>query len=253
MKGIDLDKPITYIYSSLRYFKENEYHIDRHCDENVLLLVFEGCLRFSENGIEYEVNAGEYFIQKAGGEHRGNKPSDSPKYLYVHFLGEWSEGEKVLPYRGVFSYTHMKELIENMDRLSHGDCLEIERISAFYAILKHLNYSGIRRSEAFKIGEYISSRCTEKITLNEICADFHFSKNYIIRIFKNEYGMTPIAFLNVKRLMHAEYLLEVTALSAEEIALKSGYVNYSHFYRQFYKKNGISPVSWRNEKRKNFC
>lgn len=253
MKGIDLNKPITYIYSSLRFFSENEYHIDRLCNENVLLLVFEGCLRFSENEILYEIHSGEYFIQQAGGEQRGDKPSDSPKYLYVHFLGEWSDSKSALPQRGYFSYSHMKELMDKMDRLSHGNFLETERISVFYDILNALFYTGRQQSEAFKIGEYISKRCTEKITLDEICAEFHFSKNHIIKIFKKEYGMTPIAFLNSQRLMKAEYLLEVTALSAEEISQKSGYINYSHFYRQFHKKHGYSPTVWRNERHKKYC
>lgn len=252
LKGIDLNKPITYFYSSLRFFSENEYHINRICNENVLLLVFEGCLRFSENEIQYEIHSGEYFIQQAGGEQRGNMPSDSPKYLYVHFLGEWSDNKSSLPRMGFFSYSHMKELIYNMDRLSHGNFLEIERISAFYGILNALFYSERRQSEALKIGEYITERCTEKISLDEICAEFHFSKNHIIKMFKEEYEMTPIAFLSSQRLMKAEYLLEVTALSAEEISQKSGYLNYSHFYRQFYKKHGISPIIWRNERHKKY-
>lgn len=65
MEGIDLNKPITYIHSSLRFFNEKEHHINRFCEENVLLLVYKGVLRFSENGIEHEVRPGEYYIQKA--------------------------------------------------------------------------------------------------------------------------------------------------------------------------------------------
>ena len=52
MKGIDLNKQIIYLHSSLRFFDKKEHHINRFCEENVLLLVYEGVLRFSEDGIE---------------------------------------------------------------------------------------------------------------------------------------------------------------------------------------------------------
>ena len=87
MRGIDLNKPIVYKHSSLRFFEKNEHHISRVCDDDVLLLVYEGTLRFLENGEEYAVTAGHYHIQQHGSRQAGHLPSDSPKYLYVHFRG----------------------------------------------------------------------------------------------------------------------------------------------------------------------
>ena len=51
MNGIDLNKPIAYKHASLRFFNKNEHHIDRFCEDDVLLLVFDGVLRFSEDGV----------------------------------------------------------------------------------------------------------------------------------------------------------------------------------------------------------
>ena len=59
MTGINMNKPITYLYSSLRYFNANECHVKRFCEEDILLLVFDGVLRFSENGHQQEVHAGQ--------------------------------------------------------------------------------------------------------------------------------------------------------------------------------------------------
>ena len=49
MKGINLNKEVTYEYASFRYFEKNEYHVERFCESDVLLLVFDGILRFSED------------------------------------------------------------------------------------------------------------------------------------------------------------------------------------------------------------
>ena len=89
MRGIDLNGEISYKTSSLRFFEKNECHVTRTCPHDVLLLVYEGILRFSEDGEEYELHPGDYFIQRFRSDQTGEKPSDSPKYLYIHFFGEW--------------------------------------------------------------------------------------------------------------------------------------------------------------------
>ena len=38
------------------------------------------------------------------------------------------------------------------------------------------------------------------------------------------------------------------AESAENIAIESGFGDYSHFYKTFYKENNISPTQWRKQK-----
>ncbi len=253
MKGIALDCPIRYLHASLRFFSEGEKHIDRIIGEDVLLLVFDGCLRFSEDGVPFEVRAGEYYIQHAGGRQRGEVPSDSPRYLYVHFCGEWADVSlpHVLPHRGRFSCDGMMPLIEETDRLAHGDGPKVEPTAALYRILTRLFRGSEPGSEAEKILHYITEHCSEPLSLSGIADRFHFSKNYVIRLLNDACGMTPIRFLNLARLKRAEYLLEVTSLTVGEIAEQCGYRHYSHFYRQFYQKNRRSPAEWRKNRRCN--
>ena len=59
MYGIDLNKEIKYLFSSLRFFASKEHHVDRFCKDDVLLLVYDGVLRFSEDGVMYEIHPGE--------------------------------------------------------------------------------------------------------------------------------------------------------------------------------------------------
>ena len=246
MKGIDLNKPITYISSSLRFFDQREHHINRFCEENVLLLVYDGILRFSEDGVEYEISPGRYHIQKAMTLQRGDIESDAPKYLYVHFLAEWTEEDNCLPVDGEFNYTKLKPVMETLDAISRGDATYTEKCSCFYQLLSMLFRQQLRQNTANKIAEYISDRYLESVTLDELCQTFHYSRNYIIHIFKKEYGMTPIDYLNDLKVKRAMYLLEVTSDSIEDISMASGFHHYSHFYRLFYRKNGVSPSEWRN-------
>lgn len=252
MRSIDLNSPIKYEHASLRFFNENECHVERFCKSDVLLLVYEGVLRFSEDGVNYEIHPGNYHIQKKDTFQKGDIVSESPKYLYVHFKGEWKDNsDDGIEYSGEFNYKKLKPLIEKMNDIAHSNASYIEKSAVFYKLLISLKNNEEKISIASRIGKYISDNINEKITLEMLSEEFHFSKNQIINIIKKEYNMTPFEYLNSIKLSMAENLLEVTSDSNEKIASECGFNNYSHFYRLFYRKNGISPSEWRVKKRIN--
>ena len=138
MKGLNLDQAIQFKCASFRYFEKHEHHVTRFCKDNVLLLVFEGTLRFSENGEQVEVSGGEYYIQQKNGYQGGELASDAPSYFYVHFDAEWDTEGSLLPYRGYFDHSFLAELMEMLDRASHTGELYIERQYLFLKLLMSL-------------------------------------------------------------------------------------------------------------------
>lgn len=253
MFGIDLNKSIEYEVASLRFFNKNEHHITRFQKSDILLMVYDGILRFSENGIPYEIKPGEYFIQKGYSIQKGEVPSDEPKYLYVQFFGSWSEkdGENILKRKGNFDYESYKNIIEKLDKDANTQTPYIQKMASFLTILSRLYQAEKKNSKkqliADKIADFISNEYAKNITLDLLCKKFHFTKNHIINIFKKEYSKTPITYLNEERMKNAEYLIELTSEPLENIALNCGYQNYSYFYKQFLKKHGISPSQWRTK------
>lgn len=251
MRGIDLNKPIDFLHSSLRYFSEGEHHITRFCKDDVLLMVYEGVLCFTEDNIRYEIHPGEYHIQKSNTFQSGEKPSDSPKYLYVHFRADWADNDTTLPFEGKFNYSMAKPLMEELDKLSHTGSSLVQKTAVFYELLLSLQQQEKPTSIADKIAAFICKESLNEISLEKICKKFYFSKNHIINIFKKEFGVTPIQYINNLKLNHAKYLLEVTSDTLESISLKSGFNDYSYFYKLFYKETGLSPSIWRNKKQTN--
>lgn len=251
MKGIDLEYPVLYKYASFRFMEKGEHHISRFCRENVLLLVYEGTLRFSENGRAQEVCAGEYYIQKKNSEQSGETVSDAPKYLYVHFDAEWTDAPDALPQRGSFHYATLSELMDRIDTASHGNSLYSEKQYLLLKLLLSLYIKPKSESVAQKISEYIEENIDRELSLSDLCNVFHYSKNYIIRIFRKEFGMPPFEYINELKIKRSMYLLETTSRPIEEIARECGYSNYSYFYRSFVKRTGTSPIQWRREIQKN--
>lgn len=141
--------------------------------------------------------------------------------------------------------------MKNLDDMCHGNFTYTEKCAFFLNILSKLKVKPKKTSESDKISVFIEKNILSAITLETLSEEFHFSKNHMINIFKKEYKTTPLKYANHLRIKLAERLLETTSESAEQIAQKSGFLNYSHFYKMFLKQNGISPAKWRNNKRMN--
>ena len=242
MFSIDLNSPIEYMYASLRYFAKNERHINRVCHEYVLLMVFDGTLRFNEDGVEYEVGAGEYFIQRIHTKQSGTRTSDAPKYLYVHFFATEGDG---LYRRGTFDQTKLKSKMERLDALERSGGTLIEKCGIFYGILASLTKIVKEESLSDRIAQFIAENYKSDISLDLIAKRFNFTKNHIINIFKKEYGTTPFEYLNRVRIGEAKTLLEATSRSLEDISGDCGFASYSNFYKRFFAETGCSPTEYR--------
>ena len=68
---------------------------------------------------------------------------------------------------------------------------------------------------------------------------------YFARAFKEAVGTTPHRYLVQRRIERAKILLKVTRHSVLEIAIKVGYINLSHFTKQFRKHVGTTPGAYR--------
>ena len=251
MSGIDLNKNVIYQFASFRYFEKVEHHVSRFCRHNVLLLVFDGVLRFSENGTQREVCAGEYYVQIKDTYQAGEIASDEPKYFYVHFDGEWSDSEDAFPLSGNFNFTDLYDLMTRLDSASHGESTHTERQYLFLKLMLMLKKKPYVSHTASGLSDYIEKNLDKISSLSDICEAFHYSKNYIIRIFKKEFGVSPIQYINDKKIKRAMYLLETTSRPVKEITEECGYSDYPYFYKRFVRKTGMSPLCWRKRIREN--
>lgn len=242
--NIDTEKSMEFYHASLRYFSKGEHHIKRLCGHDVVLFVFDGVLRFSENGSEYEVGAGEYFVQKRGGFQDGRSASTSPGYFYIHCKLPYCESGGIAR-QGTYDIPAMKPLFFELDRLCHQNGSFFQKNAVFYSIMSRLESGKVYSGAAQKAAEYMQAHFRESITLADLGAAAGYSKNQIINIFRKEHGKTPFEYLLEKRLSNAKMLMEVTSDSLEKISNESGFGDYSAFYKYFVKAEGVSPGKWR--------
>lgn len=102
-------------------------------------------------------------------------------------------------------------------------------------------------SMAERLKDFLDARIYFKTSLGFI-ADFQKATDkYIIRVFKEKYGITPYAYLIQKRMEAAQELLRFTELSVKDIAAKLAFSDGNYFSRAFKKHTGVSPVEYRRQ------
>lgn len=245
--GIDLNLPILFKYSSFRYFGKQEFHVTRFCKENVLVMVTDGVLRFSENDEDYEVKAGEYFIQRKNCRQSAAYASDEPKYLYVHFDAEWTDGNGSLARRGTFDIEKVANLMQSIGETSFEGRSYTEEQYLLLKLLLAINEKEEKETPAKRMALYVEKNLCTVFSLSDLCDEFHYSKNYIIKLFKDNLGSSPFQYINRVKLGRAKHLLETSSKSLGEICKECGFSDYSYFYKRFIKDCGMSPLKWRKK------
>lgn len=95
---------------------------------------------------------------------------------------------------------------------------------------------------AFLIKSYIDSNYNQNIQLYTLEKQFGYSKFYIEKLFKQEYGISVINYRNSKRMDAAVGLLETHSVS--ETAQLLGFSSIYAFSRAFRQAHGASPTSF---------
>ncbi len=110
-----------------------------------------------------------------------------------------------------------------------------------------MDYQNKEYTEKFIfICNYINEHCTEDLNLDKIAKLAGFSKYHFTRLFKQITTTTFYKYLNLKRIEHAQKLLENPGISVTEVALNSGFSSLSAFIRMFKLINHCTPTEYRN-------
>ncbi len=247
---LSMKKLPVWAYSSFRYFEKHEHHVTRTYKWDVLVMVFEGVLRFREDGIPVEVNAGEFYIQRHGLFQEGLLESGCPKYYFIQWTdGEYTEEEEdSLPLRGKVDFSDLFPLFKELETLRITDASLIEKSAVFYKILAQLCKKSMKSSSNEVVSKVISEVTKDirkPFSLDVISAHCGYSKNHIISIFKKETGKTPHAYILDIKVDMAKQLLQNSESSLYSISIECGFGNYINFYRTFTKRVGCAPDLWR--------
>ena len=90
---------------------------------------------------------------------------------------------------------------------------------------------------------YINQNIASPISIEQLAGEFFLSESYICRIFKAATGTTINKYISARRISIAKALLSDGA-NVTEAYEKSGFSDYSNFFKAFTKAVGISPKKY---------
>lgn len=150
-----------------------------------------------------------------------------------------------------------KKFLFFVDKLSHiqGYGSDILEKAAFMELMVFLNKRFLKNhiadsetqlkgnAQVDSILSYINQHIEEPLSLEQLSSHFYLSSSYLCRVFKSSTGTTINKYITAKRISHAKELL-AQGCNVSEACMKSGFNDYSSFFKAFTKAANISPKKY---------
>ena len=124
---------------------------------------------------------------------------------------------------------------------------QIEMVEALGLLLERHNASrhtplrlGKERKRIEETQEFIEDHLEAPLTLAEIAGASGLSRYHFLRVFKNEVGQTPFAYLSQRRVERARGLLR-RGMPISQAAFAAGFADQAHLSRRFKQVVGVTP------------
>lgn len=274
--------------SSLKYdasgnliSKDGFLHHRRNFELYVLILVKEGTLYITQNGVNYKVGKNQYLLFKEGEEHYGYQASAGKlSYLWVHFtfrtpvttydqsdfireyleknaLSDSSNSYYLVPEFGEISLTQRAPLLFNqLLDLSRQEKLYSKHMIdyALSLLVMEISQEFIEMNDNIKnnipphiarVMEWIKANYYSNITINEIAKEFGYNQDYLSALFKKTTGVTFIQYINQTRISIAKSLITNYDVSIKEAAYTCGFMDEKYFMKVFKTIEGITPSEYK--------
>ena len=100
-----------------------------------------------------------------------------------------------------------------------------------------------------KVLNHIHGNIYENIDITNLAALACVTKPYFIRMFKQHFGVSPLQYINRKKMERAQLMLLTEDMAVKEVAYTLGFNDHSYFIRLFKKLTGRTPQEYRNTMR----
>ncbi|UBM57427.1 AraC family transcriptional regulator [Marinilongibacter aquaticus] len=151
-------------------------------------------------------------------------------YLLSHLIEIFTENNKA---KDVFAEYTLKELI-----------IRLMQTKARHFLLNNLQQQSTSNRLAFAL-QYIEEHLDERITVSKLADKACMSEASFFRAFKNQLGLSPIEFIQQKRIALAQGLLTDIQLTIADISACCGFNSLNHFFNVFKKYTKTTPAQYR--------
>ncbi len=259
----DREGPLVVEMSGISYC-DGSYRIVRNKQSRTCVMeyVVKGCGTVTVNGHTYTARAGDVYIVPSHTDHTYYSSADDP-WIKIFFnvrgslpallLKEYGLSERVvIPARELMPlFLQFYRIAQNGDL--HDDViapcsLKLHEIVGQLGAL--VQEEATATDEAHCLKNLLDSRLGGEVSNEELAAAVHRSKDYVIKLFRREFGETPHAYLLRRKAEMAQGLLSGTHMTVAQVAAAVGFDDPHYFSNTFKKHVGMSPAGFRKVNRK---
>lgn len=264
--------PSSFAKSSLMYLQEigsltaRLPHVSSRSNLHSYLffVVRSGAGELVYGGVRYMLEAGSCVFIDCGVPYSHTTFSDRLWQLsWIHFHGEMVAsiydkyvirgGKPVFTPASIDGFTDVYQ--ELFSVASSSDYIRDMRINSLLNQLLVLlmaeswhplsRTDGREKRNMLNIKIYLDEHFAERIVLDDLAAQFYINKFYLVKSFKQQYGVSINNYLRELRITRAKKLLRFTERKVEAIGIECGLGALTYFSRTFKKVEGISPTEYR--------
>lgn len=226
--------------------------------------ILQGKGKLYMNQQVFSCQTGDVFLVPAGKVSFYQADSQDPwSYAWVNFLGINSEmylhqlmsaSRELYVLRGLETKKYQAAVMKILSIPDSGTSGYFLANSIFLGILSHLfadigfqeeSWGEISVAEEVKF--YLDMKYSENLKLQDVARNFGIHPNYLTRIFRESFGVTPKHYLMDLKLKKACRLLATTGLPIAVISDSLGFQDPLAFSKLFKKEFQASPSDYRKQ------
>lgn len=131
--------------------------------------------------------------------------------------------------KNIYADLNLKELMIRLVQSQHLEQIKTDTTESNNA--NRLNY----------VLHFIHENLTDKILVNQLCRKAYLSRNNFFKWFKEQFGVTPLEYINQERIKLAKQLLANKKKTVANVSTLCGFTDVNYFVRTFKKMEGITP------------
>lgn len=254
----DPDLKIDFLHA---FYTKHAYPVHSH-DYYVVCLIERGVQSCVAGRSKDITLPGGIILLNPGEPHSGESASDDgfeyralyPTCEHMQLVRQGLEGSfhSDLSFDTVRLYDHELEgALRRLHLALHQPASAFERESRFVWVVTRLMQRYMRpvpQQERLKLEPdaikrakaYIEAHYAEGVSLKEIAAEVALSPYHFLRVFRDQVGMPPHAYLETVRIRAAQSLLE-RGEALSQVAQATGFSTQAHFTDRFKRIIGVTP------------
>ncbi|WP_142503060.1 AraC family transcriptional regulator [Klebsiella sp. 2680] len=214
--------------------------------------IIEGETRCICNGQEYLLRTGDLILIPAQTPHSCNPRNDQPRSYHMLYLDlNWcrqqlvnippqcqlATSQPVIHDRGLF--TQYLQIVDQMKQQQTATLpANIARLLQCLP-LRPLAPLALSQTSS-RLFNRLGTSLQAPPTLDNLADEFALRKETLIRVFKQDTGLTPASFLNIARIEFAKTRLRAGDNIAD-VGYQAGFADQSHFHKTFVSYTAATP------------